>query len=56
MNSKYTLFFVMSLVIGSGFVVFINSDTEVEVTTVPETLHDVQLRFDVKSIRMDLVR
>ena len=37
MNSKYILFFVMSLVIGSGFVVFVNSDTEIEVTTVPET-------------------
>ena len=37
MNSKYILFFVMLLVIGSGFVVFINSDSEVEVTTVLET-------------------
>ena len=37
MGSKYIVIFVMSLVIGSGFVVFINSDTEFEATTVPET-------------------
>ena len=37
MDSKYIVIFVMSLVIGSGFVVFINSDTEFEATTVPET-------------------
>ena len=37
MNSKYIFIFVMSLIIGSAFVVFINSDSEVEVTTVPET-------------------
>ena len=37
MGSKYIFIFVMSLVIGSGFVVFINSDTEFKATTVPET-------------------
>ena len=37
MGSKYIVIFVMSLVIGSGFVVFINSDTEFEATTVPVT-------------------
>jgi len=37
MNSKYIFIFVMSLVIGSAFVVFINSDSDAEVTTVPET-------------------
>ena len=37
MNSKYIFIFVMSLVIGAGFVLFINSDTEFEGTSVPET-------------------
>ena len=37
MNSKYIFIFVMSLVIGSAFVLFVNSDSDVEVTTVPET-------------------
>jgi hypothetical protein len=37
MNSKYIFIFVISLVIGSAFVVFVNSDSDVQVTTVPET-------------------
>jgi len=37
MNSKYIFIFVMSLVIGSAFIVFMNSDSDAEVTTVPET-------------------
>ena len=33
MNSKYIFIFVMSLIIGSAFVVFVNSDSDIEVTT-----------------------
>ena len=36
MNSKYIFIFVMSLIIGSAFVVFVNSDSDIEVTTVLE--------------------
>ena len=37
MNSKYIFIFVIFLVIGAGFVLFINSDTEFEGTSVPYT-------------------
>ena len=42
MNSKYIFIFVMSLIIGSALVIFINSDSDVEVTTVPDTTTTTQ--------------
>ena len=37
MNSKYIFIFVMTLVVGSSFIVYLNSDSDVEFLSTPET-------------------
>ena len=37
MNSKYIFIFVMTLVVGSSFIVYLNSESDVEFLSTPET-------------------
>ncbi len=42
MNSKYIFIFVMTLVVGSSFILFVNSESNVEVVSTPETTTSTQ--------------
>ena len=42
MNSKYIFIFVMTLVVGSSFILFVNSESDVEVVSTPETTTSTQ--------------
>ena len=42
MNSKYIFIFVMTLVVGSSFIVYLNSESDVEFLSTPETTTSTQ--------------
>ena len=42
MNSKYIFIFVMTLVVGSSFIVYLNSESDVQFLSTPETTTSTQ--------------